>query len=82
MFKEGKKDLKGEGFLKEAEGFKKLSASMGLPFKYDLILCNPPWIPASLVSEVNPLDNGVYDPNEEFLKACINFARLHLSSNG
>jgi len=28
------------------------------------------------------MDNGVYDPHEEFLKSCLNFARIHLSQKG
>ena len=44
----------------------------------DLVLCNPPWLPASYVKETNPLDNGVYDPEEKFLKAAFNFCRIHL----
>jgi len=49
-----------------------------VPFTVDLIICNPPWIPAKFVQETNPLDNGVYDPDEKFLKSAFNFAKVHL----
>ena len=42
--------------------------------KFDLITCNPPWIPAEFVAESSPLDNGVYDPKEQFLLSALNFA--------
>ena len=67
-------------FIEESQSYKKVLHQLGIPSKYDLILCNPPWIPASRVAEINPLDNGVYDPDEKFLKSALNFARLHLSS--
>jgi len=66
-------------FIREQLTYKKVVNQMGMPSKYDLILANPPWLPASKIVEVNPLDNGVYDPEEVFLKSALNFARLHLS---
>ena len=42
--------------------------------QFDLITCNPPWIPAEHVAESSPLDNGVYDPKETFLNSALNFA--------
>ena len=60
-----------------------MSTDLGYPFTVDLIVCNPPWIPATLLAEVNPLDNGVYDsPEEHFLKSSLNFARIHLDKSG
>ena len=61
------------------QAYRKILHELGIPSKYDLILWNPPWIPASKVIEINPLDNGVYDPEEKFLKSAFNFAKLHLS---
>ena len=63
---------------KEVAFYRKLSKDLGYPFTVDLILCNPPWIPAQYVTEISPLDNGVYDPQEKFLKSAFNFSRLHL----
>lgn len=62
--------------------YKKISKDLGLPFQVDLITCNPPWIDASLLRELNPLDNGVYDPDLQFLRSALNFARVHLKPNG
>ena len=50
--------------------------------QFDLITCNPPWIPAEYIAESSPLDNGVFDPKESFLNSALNFARLHLSPKG
>ena len=64
--------------------------------QFDLITCNPPWIPAEYIAESSPLDNGVYDPKESFLTSALNFAsktiififiieniiELHLSPKG
>jgi len=77
-----KPELKTAAFLEETQAYKKVLTELTVPSKYDLILCNPPWIPASKVVDVNPLDNGVYDPDEVFLKSALNFARLHLSPEG
>lgn len=68
-------------FLEELRSYKKVAHQLNIPSTYDLIMCNPPWIPASKLPQVNPLDNGVYDPDEKFLKSALNFARLHLSPN-
>ena len=45
----------------------------------DLIVCNPPWLPATTLSELSTLENAVYDPKEKFLISCLNFAKYHLS---
>ena len=44
--------------------YRNTASELGIPFTVDLIICNPPWIPAKFVQETNPLDNGVYDPDE------------------
>ena len=50
--------------------------------KFDLIICNPPWLPENFVSGSTlskfDLDLGVYDPNEQFLKSMMNFAKFHM----
>ena len=47
----------------------------------DMIFCNPPWLPANNLSNTE-LESGVYDPKEQFLWSCLNFAKYHLSQNG
>lgn len=65
--------------------YKRTAKELGLPglASVDLILCNPPWVDAAHLRELNPLDNGVYDPELKFLNAALNFARVHLDpTNG
>lgn len=63
--------------------YKRVSKDLGMPLQVDLILCNPPWIEAARIArEMSPLDNGVYDPESQFLKSSFNFARLHLKKDG
>ncbi|MGW9206956.1 methyltransferase [Embleya sp. NPDC055664] len=45
----------------------------------DLIVCNPPWIPAHPTSAV---EQGVYDPNSTMLRAFLNDLPSHLTPNG
>jgi len=67
------------GSANELNFYKNVSSELGLPFSVDLIVCNPPWVPANALPETSPLDNGVYDAsNQEFLKSALNFARIHL----
>jgi tRNA1(Val) A37 N6-methylase TrmN6 len=67
---------------KELGFYRELAKDLQFPFSVDLVVCNPPWIPADYVKETNPLDNGVYDPQEKFLKSALNFCRIHLEKNG
>ena len=67
---------------KEVSFYKNITNEIGLPFQVDMVVCNPPWIPASFVKETSPLDNGVYDPEEKFLKSAFNFCRIHLKKDG
>ena len=67
---------------KEMGFYRELAKDLQFPFSVDLVVCNPPWIPADFVKETNPLDNGVYDPQEKFLKSAFNFCRTHLEKNG
>lgn len=67
----------------ELNFYKNVSGELGLPFTVDLILCNPPWIPANSLPDTSPLDNGVYDTlDQHFLKSALNFARVHLDKEG
>lgn len=68
--------------VKEMNWYKRLAKDLNFPFQVDLVVCNPPWVPADFVKETNPLDNGVYDPEEKFLKSVFNFCKVHLDKNG
>ena len=70
---------------KQVNFYDKISEDLGFPQKFDLITCNPPWIPASYITGNQSsmthnfdLDNAVYDPKEKFLISCLNFAKFHL----
>eukprot|EP00347_Sterkiella_histriomuscorum_P005933 403354707 len=58
----------------QAQFYKNITEELNIPMQFDLITCNPPWIPAEFVVDSSPLDNGVYDPKEQFLNASLNFA--------
>lgn len=45
----------------------------------DLIVCNPPWIPAKANA---PIEHAIYDPNSAMLKAFLSGAKAHLNPNG
>jgi methylase of polypeptide subunit release factors len=45
----------------------------------DLIVCNPPWVPARAQS---PLEQAVYDDNSQMLKGFLAGARAHLLPAG
>lgn len=45
----------------------------------DLIVCNPPWLPAKPTSAV---ETALYDPGHAMLKAFLNGARSRLNPNG
>jgi methylase of polypeptide subunit release factors len=45
----------------------------------DLIVCNPPWVPARAQS---PLEQAVYDDNSQMLKGFLASARAHLLPGG
>jgi methylase of polypeptide subunit release factors len=45
----------------------------------DLIVCNPPWVPAHPTS---PVETAVYDPDSQMLKAFLAGAGQHLSPQG
>lgn len=51
----------------QLEFYRSMTSELGIPMHFDLITCNPPWIPAEYIAEATPLDNGVYDPKEQFL---------------
>lgn len=45
----------------------------------DLIICNPPWLPAKAHS---PIEHAVYDPDSRMLKAFLSGVKAHLNANG
>lgn len=47
--------------------------------KADLIVCNPPWIPAKANA---PIEHAIYDPNSAMLKAYLSGVKSHLNPNG
>jgi len=68
---------------KQVNFYNKLAVDLNMHDpQVDLILCNPPWIPANTMNEFDPLENAVYDPKERFLWSCLNFAKYHLSPDG
>jgi methylase of polypeptide subunit release factors len=47
--------------------------------KADLIVCNPPWLPARPSS---PLERAIYDPDSAMLKGFLNGLAAHLTDGG
>lgn len=45
----------------------------------DLIVCNPPWIPAKANA---PIEHAIYDPNSAMLKAFLSGVKAHLNVDG
>ena len=80
-FKDLEKKQDDVNNTKELAFYRGLAKDLEFPYTVDLIVCNPPWVPANFVKAANPLDNGVYDPDEKFLKSAFNFARVHLDKH-
>ncbi|OQW70729.1 MAG: methylase [Proteobacteria bacterium ST_bin12] len=47
--------------------------------KADLIVCNPPWLPAKANA---PIEHAIYDPNSAMLKGFLNGVKTHLNEDG
>jgi methylase of polypeptide subunit release factors len=47
--------------------------------KADLIVCNPPWLPAKANA---PIEHAIYDPNSAMLKGFLAGVKAHLNDNG
>ena len=47
--------------------------------KADLIVCNPPWLPAKANA---PIEHAIYDPNSAMLKGFLNGVSAHLNDDG
>jgi methylase of polypeptide subunit release factors len=46
---------------------------------FDLVVCNPPWLPAEAVT---PLDRAIYDPGGAFLAGFLGGLAAHLAPGG
>jgi methylase of polypeptide subunit release factors len=47
--------------------------------KADLIVCNPPWLPAKANA---PIEHAIYDPNSAMVKGFLNGVKAHLNDDG
>lgn len=47
--------------------------------KYDLIICNPPWLPGKANSS---MEAAIYDPDSRMLRSFLTEARVHLQPGG
>ena len=47
--------------------------------KADLIVCNPPWVPAKARTAI---ERSIYDPKNQMLKGFLNGAKARLNANG
>ncbi len=47
--------------------------------KADLIVCNPPWLPAKANA---PIEHAIYDPNSQMLKSFLAGVKAHLNDDG
>lgn len=47
--------------------------------KADLIVCNPPWLPAKANA---PIELAIYDPNSQMLKSFLSGVKAHLNEEG
>ena len=47
--------------------------------KADLIVCNPPWLPAKANA---PIEQAIYDPNSQMLKGFLAGVKAHLNDDG
>jgi methylase of polypeptide subunit release factors len=47
--------------------------------KADLIVCNPPWLPAKANA---PIEHAIYDPNSKMLKGFLNGVKSYLNVGG
>jgi methylase of polypeptide subunit release factors len=49
------------------------------PGRADLIVCNPPWLPARPSS---PIERGIYDPESQMLRGFLGGLAAHLTPGG
>jgi 16S rRNA G1207 methylase RsmC len=56
-----------------------LEADLFVPGQFDLVVCNPPWLPGTTK---NALDAAIYDPNGRMLTGFLTGVRAHLTPKG
>jgi len=54
-------------------------ADLFVPGQFDLVVCNPPWVPGRASS---PLEAAVYDPESRMLKQFLSGVARHLTTRG
>jgi methylase of polypeptide subunit release factors len=67
------------GRLGLAERIEVVEADLFGEGRYDLVVCNPPWLPHEAVT---PLDRAVYDPGGRFLARFLEGLAAHLAPGG
>ena len=55
------------------------AAAEGAPARFDLVVCNPPWVPGEAAT---PLDRAIYDPGSTFLRRFLEGLAGHLACGG
>ena len=58
---------------------KVLKADLFVPGQYNLVVCNPPWLPGPTKTA---LDAAVYDPDSQMLVGFLSQVRTHLTPQG
>ncbi len=69
-------NLKNLGYSEQVEV---IHQALFPEMKADLIVCNPPWVPALPSS---PIENAVFDPDSSFLNSFLLQAAEHLTEQG
>jgi methylase of polypeptide subunit release factors len=67
------------GRLGLADRIELLEADLYPEGRFDLVVCNPPWLPHEAVT---PLDRAVYDPGGRFLAGFLDGLAAHLAPGG
>ncbi len=65
--------------LSLAEKFAVTERALFADGRFDLVICNPPWLPEPAK---NRIDRAVFDENSEFLKGFLDGASAHLTPAG
>lgn len=56
-----------------------LEANLFVPGQYDLVVCNPPWLPGRAKTA---LDCAIYDPDNQMLEGFLSQVQSHLTPRG